>query len=173
MNHSKPKGFTILEVIIVLVIGAIIMIAVFLVVPQLQREQRNRRRQSDARNILQAAEQVYATKGAYPGSSSTVSALKCLSASGTGAVFTSGSGNCPSILSITGDIKTPANANYSNVDYIPNTASRISVTYDKHRCDSNISVTTNVTGEKNFVVMVPQETSSTSFGVFCLSAKAS
>ncbi|MCX6806147.1 MAG: prepilin-type N-terminal cleavage/methylation domain-containing protein [Patescibacteria group bacterium] len=31
------KGFTIIEVIIVLVIGAVIMLAVFLVVPQLQR----------------------------------------------------------------------------------------------------------------------------------------
>jgi prepilin-type N-terminal cleavage/methylation domain-containing protein len=51
----KPKGFTIIEVIIVLVIGAVIMLAVFLVVPQLQRTQRNSRRQNDARRLLTAA----------------------------------------------------------------------------------------------------------------------
>lgn len=48
----KPKGFTIIEVIIVLVVGAVIMIAVFLVVPQLQQSARNSRRRSDAQRIL-------------------------------------------------------------------------------------------------------------------------
>ena len=58
----KPKGFTIIEVIIVLVIGAVIMLAVFLVVPQLQQAQRNSRRQSDARRVLVAARQ-YTSQG--------------------------------------------------------------------------------------------------------------
>jgi prepilin-type N-terminal cleavage/methylation domain-containing protein len=48
----KPKGFTIIEVIIVLVVGAVIMLAVFLVVPQLQLSSRNSQRQKDARSIL-------------------------------------------------------------------------------------------------------------------------
>jgi prepilin-type N-terminal cleavage/methylation domain-containing protein len=54
------EGFTIIEVIIVLVIGAVIMLAVFLVVPQLQRTQRNSRRQADARAALSAVEQYRA-----------------------------------------------------------------------------------------------------------------
>ena len=54
------EGFTIIEVIIVLVIGAVIMLAVFLVVPQLQRTQRNSRRQADARAALAAVEQYRA-----------------------------------------------------------------------------------------------------------------
>lgn len=43
-TYNKAKlqtGFTIIEVIIVLVIAAIIMLAVFVVVPQLNRTQRN------------------------------------------------------------------------------------------------------------------------------------
>ena len=53
----KLRGFTIIEIIIVLVIGAVIMLAVFLVVPQLQLTQRNSRRRSDAQRILVAARQ--------------------------------------------------------------------------------------------------------------------
>lgn len=51
------EGFTIIEVIIVLVIGAVIMLAVFLVVPQLQRTQRNSRQQANARRILTGIQQ--------------------------------------------------------------------------------------------------------------------
>jgi prepilin-type N-terminal cleavage/methylation domain-containing protein len=54
---SKREGFTIIEVIIVLVIGAVIMLAVFLVVPQLQASQRNTRRQQYARQLLTAVQQ--------------------------------------------------------------------------------------------------------------------
>ncbi len=50
-----PKGFTIIEIIIVLVIGAVIMLAVFLVVPQLQRSARNSQRQRDAQSLLTSA----------------------------------------------------------------------------------------------------------------------
>ncbi len=67
MLKSSKKGFTIIEVVIVLVIGAIIMLMVFLIVPQLQRSQRDARRQSDARTFLASAEQ-FATQnnGNYP-----------------------------------------------------------------------------------------------------------
>ncbi len=65
------EGFTIIEVIIVLVIGAVIMLAVFLVVPQLQRTQRNSNRQNSARRVLTAAEQVNANTASYPTADST------------------------------------------------------------------------------------------------------
>ena len=51
-SFIRKPGFTIIEVIIVLVIGAVIMLAVFLVVPQLQQSSRNSQRQKDARSIL-------------------------------------------------------------------------------------------------------------------------
>ena len=57
----KPKGFTIIEVIIVLVIGAVIMLAVFLVIPQLQVNARNNQRRSDIQRVLVAARQYYTT----------------------------------------------------------------------------------------------------------------
>lgn len=67
MLKNSKKGFTIIEVVIVLVIGAVIMLMVFTVVPSLQRSQRDARRQNDARRFLTAAEQ-WATShgGAYP-----------------------------------------------------------------------------------------------------------
>jgi len=71
----KPKGFTIIEVIIVLVIGAVIMLAVFLVVPQLQITQRNSRRQNDARRLLTAAiNYTTANPGSAPLASTIISA---------------------------------------------------------------------------------------------------
>jgi len=57
----KPKGFTIIEVIIVLVIGAVIMLAVFLVIPQLQVNARNNQRRNDIQRVLVAARQYYTT----------------------------------------------------------------------------------------------------------------
>ncbi len=66
MKNRINKGFTIIEVIIVLVIAAIIMLAVFLVVPQLQRAQRNTRRQQDARAVLTASTQYTANNNGFP-----------------------------------------------------------------------------------------------------------
>lgn len=81
LNQLREKdGFTIIEVIIVLVIAAIIMLAVFLVVPQLQRTQRNSRRQNDARRALTAAEQIAANNG---GSYSTVTKATIEAITGT------------------------------------------------------------------------------------------
>jgi prepilin-type N-terminal cleavage/methylation domain-containing protein len=57
----KLKGFTIIEVIIVLVIGAVIMLAVFLVIPQLQVNARNNQRRNDIQRVLVAARQYYTT----------------------------------------------------------------------------------------------------------------
>jgi prepilin-type N-terminal cleavage/methylation domain-containing protein len=59
MKKVMLKGFTIIEVIIVLVIGAIIMIAVFLVVPQLQQSARNNQRRSDASQLLLAMRKLW------------------------------------------------------------------------------------------------------------------
>ncbi len=60
VSSKIQQGFTIIEVIIVLVIAAIIMLAVFLVVPQLNRSQRNSRNQDNARRALTGATQFSA-----------------------------------------------------------------------------------------------------------------
>lgn len=51
---KKTEGFTIIEVLIVLAIAGLIMVIVFIAVPQLQRNQRNEARNNDARLIATA-----------------------------------------------------------------------------------------------------------------------
>jgi prepilin-type N-terminal cleavage/methylation domain-containing protein len=51
---TSKKGFTIIEVLIVLAIAGVIMLVVFLTVPQLQRYSRNTQRKSDIVKLLGA-----------------------------------------------------------------------------------------------------------------------
>lgn len=61
------RGFTIIEVLIVLAIAGLIMVMVFVAVPNLQRNQRNSGRRNEAARILTAANNfVTATNGAMP-----------------------------------------------------------------------------------------------------------
>ncbi|MBP7807234.1 type II secretion system protein [Candidatus Saccharibacteria bacterium] len=52
---NNNKGFTIIEVLIVLVIAGLIMLIVFLAVPALQRNSRNTQRKSEAARVISAA----------------------------------------------------------------------------------------------------------------------
>lgn len=54
LNRQNQKGFTIIEVMIVLVIAAIILLIVFLAVPALQRNSRNTQRKNDVANTIAA-----------------------------------------------------------------------------------------------------------------------
>lgn len=51
---NREKGFTIIEVLIVLAIAGLIMLIVFLAIPSLQRNSRNTQRSSDAARITGA-----------------------------------------------------------------------------------------------------------------------
>ncbi len=51
---KTEKGFTIIEVALVLAIGALIFLVVFLAVPALQRNQRNDARKRDISNVVEA-----------------------------------------------------------------------------------------------------------------------
>lgn len=62
MPKKPTSGFTIIEVMIVLVIAAVILLIVFLAVPALQRNSRNNQRQQDV-NRLMVTFQEYLTKG--------------------------------------------------------------------------------------------------------------
>lgn len=64
---KAKEGFTIIEVMIVLAIAGLIMIIVFLAIPQLQRSQRNTRRK-DALNRIKTELDNYAANnsGVYP-----------------------------------------------------------------------------------------------------------
>lgn len=64
---KDQKGFTIIEVLIVLAIAGLIMVVVFLAVPNLQRSQRNNARKSDANNLLQnLSEYIGNANGSLP-----------------------------------------------------------------------------------------------------------
>jgi len=57
LKKSNQKGFSIIEVLIVLAIAGLIMLIVFLAVPALQRNARNSSRQSDASKFSAAVQQ--------------------------------------------------------------------------------------------------------------------
>jgi prepilin-type N-terminal cleavage/methylation domain-containing protein len=59
LNKRKASGFTIIEVMIVLAIAGLIMVIVFIAVPQLQRNQRDNARQNIA-NRIKAEMETYA-----------------------------------------------------------------------------------------------------------------
>ena len=54
MSKSKQRGFTIIEVALVLAVAALIFLVVFLAVPALQRNQRNDARRRDIAFVVQA-----------------------------------------------------------------------------------------------------------------------
>ncbi len=62
--HKDNKGFTIIEVLIVLAIAGLIMLIVFLAVPALQRNQRNNARNNDASRIAAAITECLANRNA-------------------------------------------------------------------------------------------------------------
>ena len=158
----KPKGFTIIEVIIVLVIGAVIMLAVFLVVPQLQRTQRNSSRQNAARRVFTAGVQYAASTNVYPQSNTGGTGQNCV---GTLAV-TIPPQNCTEITDITGEVKSPSGAFYTvkgSIDPAGTWTTSIdfmAVLYlATQNCDNNTTIS-NPTGTINkFVVVVRLETS--------------
>lgn len=65
--QTKEKGFTIIEVLIVLAIAGLILLIVFLAVPALQRNSRNTQRKNDVSNVLAAfSEYVSNRNGKVP-----------------------------------------------------------------------------------------------------------
>ena len=62
MTKNK-KGFTIIEVVLVLAIAGLIFLMVFIALPALQRSQRNTRRRSDMARILSAVTSYQSNNG--------------------------------------------------------------------------------------------------------------
>lgn len=146
MKKLMPKGFTIIEIIIVLVIGAVIMLAVFLVVPQLQRSARNSQRQRDASAMLIAASNYKESGQTIPsggiGQDTTSSFLNFLPRND----FKDPNG-------ILYKIYVPTNSQYSS----QNAVGRITVAFDK-ACLAATSNTSNLEQRPgNIAVVVPLE----------------
>ena len=63
MFKKENKGFTIIEVLIVLAIAGLIMLIVFLAVPALQRSSRNNGRNADASRVAAAISECISNNG--------------------------------------------------------------------------------------------------------------
>lgn len=64
---SKRKGFTLIEIVLVLAIASLIMLLVFLVLPSVRRSQRDQARKTDAGKITAQLEQYAGNNdGSYP-----------------------------------------------------------------------------------------------------------
>lgn len=163
------EGFTIIEVIIVLVIGAVIMLAVFLVVPQLQRTQRNTNRQNAARRVSSALEQ-YANNnnGSYPtfAQTGTTSATLCVTPLSTG--------GCQPIANITGNVNAPNGSPYvisQTAIADGNTMFIIGSSTASAGCDANGKFVTTGAQTGKATVAVTQETAASATGdSFCLTS---
>lgn len=68
---KTQKGFTIIEVALVLAIGALIFLVVFLAVPALQRNSRNDSRRRDVSNVVEAIADYSANNPGAPMSTQT------------------------------------------------------------------------------------------------------
>lgn len=64
MTNKNKKGFTIIEVVLVLAIAGLIFLMVFIALPALQRSQRNTRRRSDMTRFISAVND-YQTNNNY------------------------------------------------------------------------------------------------------------
>lgn len=72
IKKGEPRGFTIIEVMIVLAIAGLIMLIIFLAVPALQRNARNANRRNDVGLVIAyVAEYRSLNKGAWPSSCNT------------------------------------------------------------------------------------------------------
>lgn len=82
---KDQKGFTIIEVMIVLAIAGLIMLIVFLAVPALQRSARNTQRKNDAGNLASAVSTwISNNNGSVPGmETGTYASATCTTDMGT------------------------------------------------------------------------------------------
>lgn len=87
IRNRKEKGFTIIEVLIVLAIAGLILLVVFLAVPALQRNARNTSRKEDVASIMGGvSEYVNNNNGNLPTAVSGSSNTLTLGASGSNQV---------------------------------------------------------------------------------------
>lgn len=71
---TKQKGFTIIEVVLVLAIAGLIFLIVFLALPQLQKSRRDTQRKNDVGRLLSSMENYASNnQGTYPDSTAIAS----------------------------------------------------------------------------------------------------
>ncbi|NCU40523.1 type II secretion system protein [Candidatus Saccharibacteria bacterium] len=151
-QRNQQKGFTIIEVVLVLAIAALIFLVVFLAVPALQRSQRDTQRRSDI-GRLQTAITNYA--GNHQGGLPTAAMLLDTTASGFVSKYMTSVGDkwgdpkvgTYTITNTAGGILISAawNETTSNVNYLTNA-----------KCNDDGTVTTGL-GNRQFAIQIVLE----------------
>lgn len=83
--QQKTKGFTIIEVVLVLAIAGLIFLIIFLALPALQRNQRDTQRRSDIGRLVSSWQAYQSnTNGGYPAPLTTGAPAAFVAAGATG-----------------------------------------------------------------------------------------
>lgn len=121
----NQKGFTIIEVMIVLVIAGLIMVIVFLAVPALQRNQRNTASRQEAANILAGANELSNNNnGRIPGDPPSTPAADAAE------ILANANAKTVTVLTIEGNTGTTAPTITSPVRAVLRTGSKCNATGD-------------------------------------------
>lgn len=120
--NKRQTGFTIIEVLIVLMIAGLIMVIVFLAVPALRRNARNTQYNTEARSVITAYSEISTNKGGatLSASNSTTSnsdADKVIKAANTDSITTVYivSGATGSISANSGTAASATNVDLTNI----------------------------------------------------------
>ena len=96
-TQRKTKGFTIIEVVLVLAIAGLIFLMVFTALPALQKSQRDTARKNDVSTVASGVTSYLSNnRGAFPTSDLLGSYVKSVSSNTTSVVVTDASGSVPS-----------------------------------------------------------------------------
>lgn len=137
---KQEKGFTIIEVVLVLAIAGLIFLIVFLALPQLQRSRRDTQRQSDSGRAIAALESYAGNNnGQYPADNATAW------------------GNFVSayLTNNGGQFGDPETGTYTWVTDTPDAAGEMQYR-DGHVCNGQTATTTGANA-RNITVVVYQE----------------
>lgn len=163
MNKSKnnSKGFTIIEVVLVLAIAGLIFLVVFLALPALQRGQRDTQRKNDlGRMMSQVLSYQSNNQGVLPDTTAKWNTFVSSYLTTSGATFAEPSSG--STYEITASSTLPASTTAPNFS---DDAQNSIYVYTGAKCDpaNNSGVSANV-GARNFAALIYQEQG----GYYCL-----
>jgi prepilin-type N-terminal cleavage/methylation domain-containing protein len=152
---QKEKGFTIIEVVLVLAIAGLIFLMVFIALPALQRSQRDTQRRTDVSRVLtQVTSYTNNNRGSIPATMSTSGpGGKSFVQNYLGGATANTAGN---------DYQDPTTGSYIFVDGVAPTQGQIAY-YAKAKCD--VDGATIVGTARQFALTISLESQSTPYCV--------
>lgn len=158
-KSDQSKGFTIIEVLIVLAIAGLIMLIVFLAVPALNRNSRNTQRRNDAAAIAAAfAEKLNNNSSTQPASCNPTTAAGCwITEAKLSIIDGTTATNVVWTLNASAPASAPTNTNVDNI-----------VIQNYLKCSANVATLAGAS-KRSVVVLFAVETS-TSTTAQCIEA---